>query len=80
MMLYWLIEKKLLGGFTSKIKKMLLTSVLLVACYIFIKKESLASYSTGSNIRNNQIVPYATAKTPHGVTRLDIFDGGRSVT
>ena len=64
----------------NKIKKLFLTSMLLVACFIFIPKESLASDFAGSNVNNNQIVPYATAKTKSGVSRLDIYDGGKSVT
>ena len=64
----------------NKIKKLFLTSMLLVACFIFIPKESLASDFAGSNVNNNQIVPYATAKTKDGVSRLDIYDGGKSVT
>lgn len=58
----------------SKIKKIFLTSMLLVACFTFIPKESLASDFAGSNVNNNQIVPYATAKTKNGVSRLDIYD------
>lgn len=64
----------------SKIKKLFLTSMLLVACFIFIPKESLASDFAGSNANDNQIVPYATARTKHGVSRLDIYNGGKSVT
>ena len=64
----------------NKIKKRFLTSMLLVACFIFIPKESLASDFTGSNVGGNQIVPYATARTKHGVSRLDIYNGGKSVT
>lgn len=64
----------------NKIKKLFLTSMLLAACFIFIPKESLASDFAGSNVNNNQIVPYATAKTKSGVSRLDIYDGGKSVT
>lgn len=64
----------------SKIKKLFLTSMLLVACFIFIPKESLASDFAGSNVNNNQIVPYATVRTTHGVSRLDIYDGGKSIT
>jgi hypothetical protein len=71
---------KILGGFMNKIKKLFLTSMLLVACFIFIPKESLASDFTGSNVGGNQIVPYATARTKHGVSRLDIYNGGKSVT
>lgn len=60
---------KILECSMSKIKKLFLTSMLLVACFIFIPKESsLASDFAGSNVDNNQIVPYATAKTkwmPH---------------
>lgn len=63
----------------SKIKKLFLTSMLLVACFIFIPKESLASDFTGSNVGGNQIVPYATARTKHGVSRLDIYNGRKSV-
>lgn len=64
----------------NKIKKLFLTSMLLVACFIFIPKESLASDFAGSNVNNNQIVPYATVRTEGGISRLDIYDGGRSVT
>lgn len=64
----------------NKIKKLFLTSMLLVACFIFIPKESLASDFAGSNVNNNQIVPYVTAKTKNGVSRLDIYDGGKGVT
>lgn len=71
---------KILGDSMNKIKKLFLTSMLLVACFIFIPKESLASDFAGSNVNNNQIVPYATAKTKDGVSRLDIYDGGKSVT
>ena len=63
-----------------KIKKIFLTSMLLVACFTFIPKESLASDFSGSNVSDNQIVPYATAKTKHGVSRVDIYDGGKSGT
>ena len=64
----------------SKIKKLFLTSMLLVACFIFIPKESLASDFAGSSVNDNQIVPYASVKTKHGVSRVDIYDGGKSVT
>lgn len=64
----------------SKIKKIFLTSMLLVACFIFIPKEFLSSNFTESNVNDNQIVPYASVKTKHGVSRVDIYDGGKRVT
>lgn len=60
---------KILGGSMNKIKKLFLTSMLLVACFIFIPKESLASDFSGSNANNNQIVHMQLAKTKHGVSR-----------
>lgn len=69
---------KILGGFISKIKKLFLTNMLLVACFIFIPKESLASDFSGSNANNNQIVHMQLQK--QSMEFLDIYDGGKSVT